>query len=439
MDQSIPNDLNALVMPFSNNRKFKQDPKFIVGAEGAYYETADGRRILDGMSGMWCVNAGHNREPIIAAIREQAAVLDYAPSYQISHPLAFELANRLAEMMPAGLDHVFFGNSGSEAVDSALKIALAYHKANGEPSRRKLIGRSRGFHGTGFGGMSVGGIAANRRDFGSLLAEVDHLPHTHDIERNAFSRGQPEHGAGFADALEELVLLHGADTIAAVIVEPMAGSTGVLPPPVGYLERLRDIATRHGILLIFDEVITAFGRLGAGSAAERFSVTPDMMTIAKGMTNASVPMGAAVISDTIYNTLMQGPEEQIELFHGYTYAGHPLACAAGLATLDIYRDEDLFARAASLEGRWQSAVHTLRDKPNVIDIRDIGLATAVELAPRSGAPGARAAEVFDLCFRHGALVRYTGDAIAMAPPLIISDSDVDRLVEILGAGLDAVA
>ena len=439
MDSTIPNDLNALLMPYSANRQFKAAPKFLSTAEGIFYGTPDGRQILDGMSGMWCVNAGHNRAPIVEAIRAQAGKLDYAPSYQISHPLAFELANRLAGLMPAELDHVFFCNSGSEAVDSALKIALAYHRAKGEAGRRRLIGRARGFHGTGFGGMSVGGIPANRRDFGSLLPETDHLPDTHDPARNLFAKGQPVHGAEYADALLDLIALHGADSIAAVIVEPMAGSTGVLVPPEGYLERLRTICTAHGILLIFDEVITAFGRLGAGSAAERFGVVPDMMTTAKGLTNAAVPMGAVVMSGEIYDGLMSGPEDQIEFFHGYTYAGHPLACAAGLAALDLYRDENLFDRAAGLETVWQEAVHRLRGAQHVVDIRNIGLAAAIELAPRAGAPGARAQEVFQRCFEGGALVRYTGDTIAMAPPLIIEENQIDSLTANLADAINRTA
>ena len=425
-------------MPFSPNRAFKADPRMVVKGEGVHYWTADGRQILDGMSGLWCVNAGHGRPEIAEAISAQVLELDYAPSYQVAHPKAFELANRISAMMPDGLDHVFFTNSGSEAVDSALKIALAYHKANGQASRTKLIGRSRAFHGSGFGGISVGGMQANRRDYGNLLSDIDHLPHTHSLEHNAFSRGQPEWGAHLADALEDLVDLHGAETIAAVIVEPMAGSTGVLPPPVGYLERLREISARHGILLIFDEVITAFGRLGAGSAAERFGVTPDLMCIAKGLTNATVPMGAAVVHDGVHAVFMDAPEGATELYHGYTYSGHPVASAAGLAALDIYAREGLFQRAADLAPHFEDAVHGLRDCPHVIDIRNIGLAAGIELEPRDGAPSKRAHEVFVEAFMSGALIRYTGDILALSPPLIAGKDHIDQLAAIIKSALEAV-
>ena len=425
-------------MPFSPNRAFKADPRMVVKGEGVHYWTADGRQILDGMSGLWCVNAGHGRPEIAEAISQQVLELDYAPSYQVAHPKAFELANRISAMMPDGLDHVFFTNSGSEAVDSALKIALAYHKANGQASRTKLIGRSRAFHGSGFGGVSVGGMQANRKDYGNLLSDIDHLPHTHSLEHNAFSKGQPEWGAHLADALEDLVDLHGAETIAAVIVEPMAGSTGVLPPPVGYLERLREISARHGILLIFDEVITAFGRLGAGSAAERFGVTPDLMCIAKGLTNATVPMGAAIVHDDVYAVFMDAPEGATELYHGYTYSGHPVASAAGLAVLDIYAREGLFQRARDLAPHFEDAVHSLRDCPHVIDIRNIGLAAGIELEPRDGAPTKRAHEVFVEAFRSGALVRYTGDILALSPPLIAGKDHIDQVAAIVKSALEAV-
>ncbi len=438
MDTAIPNDLEAFWMPFSPNRAFKADPRLVVKGEGVHYWTTDGRRILDGISGLWCVNAGHGRPEIAEAISAQALALDYAPSYQVAHPKAFELANRVSAMMPDGLDHVFFTNSGSEAVDSALKIALAYHKANGHASRTKLIGRSRGFHGAGFGGISVGGMQANRKDYGNLLSDIDHLPHTHSLEHNAFSKGQPEWGAHLAGALEDLVYLHGAETIAAVIVEPMAGSTGVLVPPVGYLERLREICTRHGILLIFDEVITAFGRLGAGSAAERFGVTPDLMCIAKGLTNATVPMGAAIVHDDVHAVFMDAPDGATELYHGYTYSGHPVASAAGLAALDIYAREGLFQRAADLAPYFEDAVHGLRDCPHVIDIRNIGLAAGIELEPRDGAPSKRAHEVFVEAFKSGALIRYTGDILALSPPLIAEKDHIDQVAAIVKSALEAV-
>jgi beta-alanine--pyruvate transaminase len=436
---ATPNNLDALWKPFTANRQFKAAPRLLVGAEGVHYRSADGRELLDGTAGLWCVNAGHGRREIIEAIRRQTERMDYAPAFQMGHPLEFELAARLAALFPGDLDHVFFANSGSEAVDTALKIALAYHQARGESSRTRLIGRERGYHGVGFGGMSVGGIGANRRQFGNLLAEVDHLPHTHAPEHNAFSRGQPEWGAHLADHLESLVQLHGADRIAAVIVEPMAGSTGVLVPPVGYLRHLREICDRHGILLIFDEVITGFGRLGASFACEFFDVMPDIATVAKGLTNAAVPMGGVAVRRQIYEALMTGPEEVIELFHGYTYSGHPLACAAALAALALYREEELFERAATLAPYWEEAAHSLRDRPHVIDIRNIGLVAGIELEPRPGKPTARAYEAFLRCFEKGVLVRTTGDTIALSPPLIIDRHHIDQLFGVIGETLAEVA
>ncbi len=432
--------LEELWMPFTANRAFKRSPRLLTDAKGMYYTAADGRRILDGTAGLWCVNAGHCREPIVRAIADQAARMDYAPGFQMGHPLQFELASRLAELLPGDLDHVFFANSGSEAVDSALKIALAYWQAKGQPSRTRLIGRLRGYHGVGFGGISVGGIESNKKAFASqLLPNVDHLPHTHDSARNAFSRGQPEHGAELADELEQLVQRHGASTIAAVIIEPVAGSTGVLIPPKGYLERLRAICTKHDILLIFDEVITGFGRIGAPFAAEYFGIQPDMMTVAKGITNASVPMGAVVVRGEIYNTVVNATEQGIEFFHGYTYSGHPLACAAGLATLDVYRDEGLFARAASLAPYWEDAVHSLRGKPHVSDVRNLGLVAGIELASRPGKPGARAFEVFTRCFYDdNVLIRTTGDIIAISPPLIVEKKQIDEIVGSIGKMLARV-
>jgi beta-alanine--pyruvate transaminase len=432
--------LEELWMPFTANRAFKRAPRLLVEAKGMYYTAADGRRILDGTAGLWCVNAGHCREPIVRSIAEQAARMDYAPGFQMGHPLEFELASRLTELLPADLDRVFFANSGSEAVDSALKIALAYWQARGEPSRTKLIGRLRGYHGVGFGGISVGGIDSNKKQFaGQLLPNVDHLPHTHDASRHAFSRGQPQVGAELANELETLVQRHGASTIAAVIIEPVAGSTGVLIPPKGYLERLREICTRHGILLIFDEVITGFGRLGAPFAATYFGVEPDIMTVAKGITNASVPMGAVFVRRGIYDTVVGATEQGIELFHGYTYSGHPLACAAALATLGVYRDEGLFERAASLAPYWEEAVHSLRGLPHVADVRNLGLVAGIELASRQGKPGTRAFEVFTRCFYdENVLIRTTGDIIALSPPLIVEKEQIDEIVGAVEKNLKVV-
>lgn len=429
------NDLEALWMPFTANRQFKAEPRLLVAAEGMYFTSDDGRRILDGVAGLWCVNAGHGHPKITAAIAAAAATLDYAPPFQMGHPLAFAYAAQLTEILPPGLDRVFFVNSGSEAVDTALKIALAYHQVRGDGRRTRLIGRERGYHGVGFGGIAVGGIANNRKDFGVGLAGVDHLRHTHDLAHNRFSRGQPAWGAHLADDLERLVLLHGAETIAAVIVEPVAGSTGVLIPPHGYLERLRALCDRYGILLIFDEVITGFGRLGAAFASEYFDVRPDLMTMAKGMTNGAVPMGGVAVRREIHDAFMTGPELAIELFHGYTYSGHPLACAAALATLDVYREEGLFERAAGLAAYWQEAVHSLAGLPFVIDVRNLGLLAGIELEPISGQPTRRAFEAFLACYGRGVLIRTTGDTIALSPPLIIARDEIDRIVETLAAVL----
>jgi beta-alanine--pyruvate transaminase len=435
--------LDALWMPFTANRAFKQAPRMLASAKDMHFTSDDGRRILDGTAGLWCVNAGHCREPIVRAIADEAARLDFAPPFQMGHPLAFRLAERLTEITPAGLDRVFFTNSGSEAVDTALKIALAYHRARGEPQRSRFVGRQRGYHGVGFGGISVGGIENNRKAFAAqLLPGVDHLPHTHDPRRNAFSRGQPAHGAELADDLERIVAERGAETIAAVIVEPMAGSTGVLIPPVGYLERLRAICDAHGIVLIFDEVITGFGRLGAPFAAQRFDVTPDIMTVAKGITNGAVPMGAAIVQREIHDAILDEAHRGaggIELFHGYTYSGHPLACAAGLATLELYEREDLFARAAAMSDYWADAVHSLRDVPTVVDLRSLGLVAGIEVAPRDGKPGARAYDAFVECFRRGLLVRVTGDIIALSPPLIAEKSHVDEMFSLLADVLKKTA
>jgi beta-alanine--pyruvate transaminase len=431
--------LDELWMPFTANRAFKRAPRMFVAAKDMHYTTADGRQILDGTAGLWCVNAGHCREPITAAIREQAGVMDYAPPFQMGHPLAFELAQQLARMLPGDIDRVFFGNSGSEAVDTALKIALAYWQAKGEPQRVRFIGRARGYHGVGFGGISVGGIEANRKQFAAqTLPAVDHLPHTHDLARNAYTRGMPQHGVHFADALEEILKQRDPATVAAVILEPVAGSTGVLIPPKGYLNRIREICDRHGILLIFDEVITGFGRLGASFAAEKFGVIPDMLTVAKGITNATVPMGAVCARQTLYDTVVNNAAAGIELFHGYTYSGHPLAAAAGLATLEIYRAEGLFERAASLESYWEDAVHSLRGLPNVIDLRNIGLVAGIELEARANAPGARGFETFLKCFESGVLVRSTADTIALSPPLIVEKHQIDEMFETVAAALKSV-
>jgi beta-alanine--pyruvate transaminase len=425
-------------MPFTANRAYKAHPRQIVSASGMHYQSGDGRTILDGTAGLWCSNAGHCRTEIAAAMARAAATLDFAPTFQLGHPAAFELAQRLAALMPPGLDRIFFTNSGSESVDTALKIALAVQRARGQGTRTRLIGRERGYHGVGFGGISVGGIVGNRRAF-ALLPGADHLRHTHDPARNAFSRGFPPHGAELADDLQRLVDLHGAETIAAVIVEPMAGSTGVLVPPVGYLERLRTICDRNGILLIFDEVITAFGRVGAATAAQAWGVTPDILTMAKGLTNAAVPMGAVAVKRELHDAVIESAPGGIELAHGYTYSGHPLACAAGLAALDLYAREGLFERAAELAPYWEAAAHGLRGRRHIVDIRTIGLVAGIELEPRPGAPTARAMELFHRAFDAGLLVRATGDIIALSPPLIVEKAQIDQMFGMLGELLDTIA
>ena len=425
-----PNDLDAFWLPFTPNRAFRRAPRLLVRAKDMHYFTADGRAVLDGTAGLWCCNAGHNRDPIVAAIARQAEQLDYAPTFQFAHPQAFELASRIAALAPAGLDRVFFCNSGSEAVDTALKIALAYHHVRGDGARTRLIGRERAYHGVGFGGISVGGIVNNRKFFGTLLAGVDHLPATYNREQQAFTKGEPQWGAHLADDLERIVALHDAATIAAVIVEPMAGSTGVLPPPQGYLQRLRAICDRHGILLIFDEVITGFGRLGHAFAADRYGVTPDLIAFAKGVTSGSVPMGGVIAAGSVYDAFMHGPDEAIELFHGYTYSAHPLACAAGLAALDLYRDEGLFARAGKLEPQFADDAMALRDLPGVLDIRTVGLTAGIDLAARPGAPGTRAAEAMKRAFHdEGLMIRITGDTIALCPPLIVSEAQIGEMFD----------
>lgn len=436
---SSPNDLKSFWMPYTANRQFKAQPRLFVSAKDMHYRTSDGRAVLDGTAGLWCCNAGHSRPKIVEAVQRQIEELDYAPAFQMGHPKAFELANRLVQLTPEGLDHVFFTNSGSEAVDTALKTALAYHQARGQGSRVRLIGRERGYHGSGFGGVSTGGISSNREAFGPLLPGVDHLRHTHDPNRNAFSRGIPEHGMELADDLERIVSLHGASTIAAVIVEPVAGSTGVLLPAKGYLERLRAICDRHGILLIFDEVITGFSRLGTPFAADYFGVTPDLLTVAKGLTSGVVPMGAMFVTRNLYETFMRGPEHLIEFAHGYTYSGHPVACAAALGTLDTYADEGLLTRAAELEPYWSDALHSLRGLPHVIDVRNIGLIGAIELEPMPDAPTKRAFPAFLEAFENGVLIRTTGDTIALSPPLIISRAQIDELFGTLSTVLKTLA
>ena len=430
--------MDAFWMPFTANRQFKAAPRQMVEAKGMYYVSDDGRQVLDGTAGLWCVNAGHGRREIAEAVGRQLETLDYAPTFQMGHPMVFAFAERLAEMAPSGLDRIFFTGSGSESVDTALKIAVAYQRAIGQGTRTRLIGRERGYHGVGFGGITVGGLVNNRRVF-PLLPGADHMRHTHDLARNAFSPGQPQHGADLADDLERIVQLHGAETIAAVIVEPVAGSTGVLVPPVGYLQRLREIATRHGILLIFDEVITGFGRLGTPFAADYFGVTPDMMTTAKGLTNGAFPMGAVFASRAVHDAMMQGPGSVIELFHGYTYSGHPAGCAAGMATLDIYEREGLLTRAADLATPWHDAMMSLRDAPNVMDVRTIGLVAGVELQPRPGAPGARGYDVFVDCFAKGLLIRVTGDIIALSPPLIAETHQIETMVSVIRDALNRAA
>lgn len=436
-NQTNEQSLASFWMPFTANRQFKAAPRMLASAKGMFFEDPDGRKILDGTAGLWCVNAGHGRERIADAVHRQLLDLDFAPTFQMGHPIAFEFAERLSEIAPAGLDRVFFTSSGSESVETALKIAIAYQRAIGQGTRTRLIGRERGYHGVGFGGLSVGGIVNNRRIY-PLLPGADHLRHTHDLERNAFSRGQPEYGAELADDLERLVALHGAETIAAVIVEPVAGSTGVLIPPVGYLDRLQTIARKHGILLILDEVITGFGRLGTPFATEYCGINPDLVSTAKGLTNGAVPMGAVFASRQVHDALMTGPEQVIELFHGYTYSGHPVACAAGLAALDIYQEEGLLTRAGDIAGEWQTAIHSLRDVPNVIDIRTIGLIAGIELQPRDGAVGARAYEAFVKAFEQGLLIRVTGDIIALSPPLIVDGSQIDEIVTTLKHVLQSI-
>ena len=434
-----PNDLDAYWMPFTANRQFKSNPRLLVAAKDMHYTSHDGRQVLDGTAGLWCCNAGHGRGPIVEAIQKQAAEMDYAPPFQMAHPGAFELANRLSEISPPDLNHVFFTNSGSESVDSAMKIALAYHRANGQSTRTKFIGREKGYHGVGFGGISVGGLGNNKKQFASLLPGVDHLPFFYDRDKQGFSKGEPTTGFEAADALENLVALHDASTIAAVIVEPMVGSAGVYITPTGYLQKLRGICDKHGILLIFDEVITGFGRLGSAFAATKYGVQPDLITTAKGLNSGTVPMGAVLVHDRIHDTVVNtGPDNMIELFHGYTYSAHPVAVAAALATLKLYKDEALFERAAEMAPYWQDAIHGLKGAPHVIDIRNSGLVGGIELEPRAGKPTARAYDAFVKAYEKGLLVRTTGDIIALSPPLIIEKNHIDQMFDILTDVLAAV-
>ncbi len=431
-------NLEPYWMPFTSNRFFKANPLLMASAKGMYFTTTDGKKILDGIAGLWCCNAGHCHPKIVAAIQTQVATLDYATAFQLGHPGVFELADRLTQMAPGNLDHAFFVNSGSEAVDTALKIAIAYHRVRGEGQRIRLIGRERGYHGVGFGGISVGGMSPNRKMYGALLPGIDHLPHTHDLAHNAFSRGMPEWGAHLADELENIVALHDASTIAAVIVEPVAGSAGVLVPAPKYLQRLREICDRHGILLIFDEVITAFGRTGSRFGAETFGVQPDLIALAKGLTSGAIPMGAVLVDKDIYSAFMTGPEHSVEFFHGYTYSGHPAAVAAGLASLSVYEEEGLYQRASEMAPVLEDAVHSLKDAPHVIDIRNIGMMAAIELEPRPGEPTMRATEMFRRCFEAGLLIRTTGDVLALSPPLIIDADQIGQIVDTIGKGLQSI-
>jgi beta-alanine--pyruvate transaminase len=436
----VPNDLEAFWLPFTPNRAFKKAPRLISRSKDMHYYTPEGREIIDATAALWCCNAGHNRPPIVEAIQRQAAELDFSPTFQFAHPLVFALAARLTAMAPGDLDHAFFTNSGSEACDTALKIAIAYHNVRGQGSRQRLIGRERGYHGVGFGGISVGGMPNNRKFFGALLTGVDHLPATYSREHQAFTKGEPEWGGHLADDLERIVALHDASTIACVIVEPMAGSTGVLPPPKGYLQKLRAICDKHGILLVFDEVITGFGRLGAAFAAERYGVVPDIITFAKGVTSGTVPMGGVLVRKHIYDAFMKGPEHAIELFHGYTYSGHPLACAAALASIDVYRDEKLFERAKTLEPKWCDALMSLKGLPNVLDIRCVGLTGAIDLAPSSGGGGARGYAAVEHSFHEaGIMIRISGDTIELTPPLIVSEDQIGEIVDKVGRTIKAVA
>ena len=432
-------NLDNYWLPFTPNKKFKANPRLLTSAKGMFYKSDDGREVLDGIAGLWCTNAGHCHPKIVAAVQNQAAELDYATAFNMSHPKAFELAEKVSSLTPQGLDRMFYGNSGSEAVETAMKVALAYHASKGDGQKTKFIGREKGYHGVNFGGVSVGGLTPNRKSFGPLLPGIDHMPHTWDIEHMAFSKGQPEWGLHLADELEKILILQDPSTVAAVIIEPVTGSGGVIVPPVGYLERIREICTKHNVLLIFDEVITGFGRLGCCFAANRFDVRPDMITMAKGLTSAMIPMSAVAFDNSIYDQLMEGPEAMIELFHGYTYSGHPVACAAGIAALDVYEEEGLFDRAKEMEPHFQEAIHSLKGLNQVIDIRNIGLMGAIHFGS-DGLPATEfAAKVFQHCYDNNVLVRYSGEFLVLSPSLIVEKEHLDMIADALKAAITSVS
>ena len=432
-------NLDNYWLPFTPNKKFKANPRLLTSAKGMFYKSDDGREVLDGIAGLWCTNAGHCHPKIVAAVQNQAAELDYATAFNMSHPKAFELAVKVSSLTPQGLDRIFYGNSGSEAVETAMKVALAYHASKGDGQKTKFIGREKGYHGVNFGGVSVGGLTPNRKSFGPLLPGIDHMPHTWDIEHMAFSKGQPEWGLHLADELEKILILQDPSTVAAVIIEPVTGSGGVIVPPVGYLERIREICTKHNVLLIFDEVITGFGRLGCCFAANRFDVRPDMITMAKGLTSAMIPMSAVAFDNSIYDQLMEGPEAMIELFHGYTYSGHPVACAAGIAALDVYEEEGLFDRAKEMEPHFQEAIHSLKGLNQVIDIRNIGLMGAIHFGS-DGLPATEfAAKVFQHCYDNNVLVRYSGEFLVLSPSLIVEKEHLDMIADALKAAITSVS
>ena len=432
-------NLDNYWLPFTPNKKFKANPRLLTSAKGMFYKSDDGREVLDGIAGLWCTNAGHCHPKIVAAVQNQAAELDYATAFNMSHPKAFELAEKVSSLTPKGLDRIFYGNSGSEAVETAMKVALAYHASKGEGQKTKFVGREKGYHGVNFGGVSVGGLTPNRKSFGPLLPGIDHMPHTWDTEHMAFSKGQPEWGLHLADELEKILILQDPSTVAAVIIEPVTGSGGVIVPPVGYLERIREICTKHNVLLIFDEVITGFGRLGSCFAANRFDVRPDMITMAKGLTSAMIPMSAVAFDNSIYDQLMEGPEAMIELFHGYTYSGHPVACAAGIAALDVYEEEGLFDRAKEMEPHFQEAIHSLKGLNQVIDIRNIGLMGAIHFGS-DGLPATEfAAKVFQHCYDNNVLVRYSGEFLVLSPSLIVEKEHLDTIADALKAAITSVS
>ena len=432
-------NLDNYWLPFTPNKKFKANPRLLTSAKGMFYKSDDGREVLDGIAGLWCTNAGHCHPKIVAAVQNQAAELDYATAFNMSHPKAFELAEKVSSLTPQGLDRIFYGNSGSEAVETAMKVALAYHASKGDGQKTKFIGREKGYHGVNFGGVSVGGLTPNRKSFGPLLPGIDHMPHTWDIQHMAFSKGQPEWGLHLADELEKILILQDPSTVAAVIIEPVTGSGGVIVPPVGYLERIREICTKHNVLLIFDEVITGFGRLGCCFAANRFDVRPDMITMAKGLTSAMIPMSAVAFDNSIYDQLMEGPEAMIELFHGYTYSGHPVACAAGIAALDVYEEEGLFDRAKEMEPHFQEAIHSLKGLNQVIDIRNIGLMGAIHFGS-DGLPATEfAAKVFQHCYDNNVLVRYSGEFLVLSPSLIVEKEHLDIIADALKTAITSVS